>query len=251
MKVVGAIPARYGSTRLPGKPLKKIDGKTLIERVYKNAEKARILDSIIVATDHEDIQKEVERFGGKVRLTHRNHSSGTDRIAELIQNIECDYIVNIQGDEPFLDPADIDRMVKDVIDQKCSVGTLAKTAITWEEYKNPNKVKVVIDEKGYAIYFSRHGIPYIRDDKTLEEQDIPALKHIGTYVYSRDLLLKFTKMQVSPLERLEKLEQLRFLHAGYKIFITKTNHDSPGIDTPEDLKLAEGVIKKNEFIKKN
>ncbi|MCF7886270.1 MAG: 3-deoxy-manno-octulosonate cytidylyltransferase [Candidatus Marinimicrobia bacterium] len=251
MKIVGVIPARYGSSRLPGKPLKKIAGQTLIQRVYQNARKAEALDSILVATDDQAIKAEVGNFGGQAVLTSSEHTSGTDRIAEVIRDISCDYVVNIQGDEPFLKPSDIDRVVGDVIEKKCKIGTLAKKNISWEEYKDPNTVKVVINKKGFALYFSRHSIPYIRDQENSETKDIPALKHIGVYVFTREILQRFTKMAVSPLEKLEKLEQLRLLEEGYKIYITKTNHDSPGIDTAEDLKLAEGVINRDEFVKKN
>jgi 3-deoxy-manno-octulosonate cytidylyltransferase (CMP-KDO synthetase) len=251
MKIVGVIPARYGSTRLPGKPLKKIGNKTLIHHVYKNAGKCRKLDEIIVATDHQQIYDEVQSFGGRVKLTSTGHTSGTDRVAEVVADIECEYVVNIQGDEPFIEPADIDQLIEDVLARDCQIGSLAKKGITWEEFRNPDCVKVITDKNNFAIYFSRHSIPYIRDNNKTNEEDIPALKHIGVYIFSRELLLEFTKMPVSSLEKLERLEQLRLLERGYKIFITKTTHDSLGIDTPDDLKKAQGAIKRHEFNKKD
>ncbi|HMA63443.1 MAG TPA: 3-deoxy-manno-octulosonate cytidylyltransferase [bacterium] len=242
MRVVGVIPARYGSTRLPGKPLKKIGSKTLIDHVYFNAKKANILDDLIVATDHEEIFEEVKKFGGQAKMTSTSHNSGSDRIAEVIKNIDCDYVVNVQGDEPFIKPSDIDRMVENVISNGCKIGSLACSRISQDEFNDPNIVKVILDANGYAIYFSRHSIPYLRDREKIQEDEIPALKHIGAYVYTREMLLEFTSMAPSALEKMEKLEQLRLLEAGYKIYITKTDHDSPGIDTPEDLKLAEGEL---------
>ena len=175
-------------------------------------------------------------------MTAKSHKSGSDRIAEIIQNIDCDYVVNVQGDEPFIKPSDIDKMVKNVIENDYKIGSLARQGISWDEFENPNVVKVILDKYNNAIYFSRHSIPFIRDQKNIQENEIPALKHIGAYVYTRKMLLEFTSMAPSVLEKMEKLEQLRLLEAGYKIYITKTFHDSPGIDTPEDLKLAEGEL---------
>lgn len=251
MKIVGVIPARYGSTRLPGKPLKRIGNKTLIHHVYKNAGNCQKLDEIIVATDHQQIYDEVQSFGGRVKLTSTSHTSGTDRVAEAVANLECKYVVNIQGDEPFIEPADIDQLIEDVVARECKVGSLAKKGITWDEYRDPDCVKIITDNNNFAIYFSRHSIPYIREINKINEKDIPALKHIGVYIFTRELLIEFTKMPVSSLEKLEKLEQLRLLEMGYKIFITKTNHDSFGIDTPDDLKKALGAIKRHEFNKKD
>ena len=245
MKTLGVIPARYSSTRLPGKPLKKLNNKTLIQQVYENVLHCELIDKLVVATDDNRIQNTVNDFGGESLMTDPSHSSGTDRVAEVAEQYDYDYIANIQGDEPFILPEDIDRVIKNMYDNDTAMGSLGMTNINLEDYKDPNVVKVITDTNDCAIYFSRRQIPYMMNKDNLSAEDIPALKHIGLYVYQKQFLLKFNSMPVSNLEETEGLEQLRALEAGYKIHITKTEHDSPGIDTPEDLEKARRRIQKS------
>ena len=238
MKVLAVIPARYESSRLPGKPLADLMGKTLIQRVYENAQKCNNIDRIIVATDDERIKTEVEKFGGECQMTDPNLPSGTDRVATVAKPIDCEIVVNIQGDEPFLDPSVIDEAVEALIQNPdYKVSTIGKVGITVEEIQSPDTVKVIINQKNEAIYFSRHGIPYIRD-KHNNSLSNPSMKHIGLYVFRKDYLQKFTDMKPTVLEQLEKLEQLRIIENCEKIYIARTEKDCFGIDTPEDLNKA-------------
>jgi len=245
MNVLGVIPARYNSTRLPGKPLKILKGKSLIQRVYENALKSKLINKLVVATDDNRILEHVESFKGKAVLTPSDLPSGTDRVAYVAKSYDCDIVVNIQGDEPFLSHEVIDDCIKALIDNdKLLVSTAARSGITEAELSNPNIVKVLLNQKNEAIYFSRQNIPYIR----LEGSSIinhPALVHIGIYIYCKDFLLRFIEMPVSKLEQLEQLEQLRILENGYKIRVIVTDKNSFGIDTFEDLIKAEEKLQRN------
>ena len=238
MKVLAVIPARYESTRLPGKPLVDLFGKSLIKRVYENAQKCNNIDRIIVATDDERIMEEVVKFGGECQMTDPDLPSGTDRVAVVANDIDCEIVVNIQGDEPFLDPIVIDEAIEALINNpEYKVSTIGKLGLTEEEIESPNTVKVITNKKSEAIYFSRHGIPYIRDKKNNSITN-PSLKHIGLYVFRKDFLKEYMKMEPTVLEQLEKLEQLRILENCEKIYIARTDKDCFGIDTLEDLTKA-------------
>lgn len=240
MKFIGIIPSRFASTRFPGKPLADINGKTMIQRVYEQVSKA--LDVAVVATDDERIQKAVADFGGKVVLTSQDHQSGTDRCAEAIEKIremfgdDYDVVINIQGDEPFIQPQQINALKDCFADTNTHIATLIKPITQTQELFDPNKVKVVVDQKGKALYFSRSPIPYIRKvdkDQWLEKSTF--YKHIGMYAYRYEVLKQITKLKQSNLEISESLEQLRWLENGYTIKTDITHHESIGIDTPQDL----------------
>lgn len=243
MKAVGIIPARFHSTRLPGKPLIKIGNKPLIQHVYENASRSRTLTDLIVATDDERIFAVVSKFGGKAVLTPANLPSGTDRCAAVARNLAAQIIANIQGDEPFLDPQLIDEAV-DLLsaNPEFQVVTAARDNIRQEELHNPAVVKVLINNKGEAIYFSRQNIPYVRAAEFLTKH--PALVHLGLYIYRKAYLLKFVQMQPSKLEQLEQLEQLRMLENGDRLQVLVTDRYSFGIDTPEDVQHAEKMLAK-------
>lgn len=232
MKVLGVIPARYDSTRFPGKPLADIDGKPMIQWCYESSLKSKLIDKLIVATDDKRIFDAVKKNGGEVVMTSKKHSSGTDRIAEAAKKYKCDIVVNIQGDEPFIDYRIIDKAIEALRKDKTAQVSTAARKIKGKEINNPNNVKVVFDNKFNALYFSRSVIPYDRDGKGKANH----YKHYGLYVYRKDYLMKITKLPESSLEKTEKLEQLRVLENGGKIKIVLTNKDSVSIDTPEDLK---------------
>ena len=235
MKVVAILPARYGSTRFPGKPLVDIAGKPMIQHVYERTAQTRSVNRVIVATDDDRIRAAVESFGGEVQMTRADHPSGTDRLAEVASRIEADLIVNVQGDEPLINPKMIEAAVAPLLaDPAIEMGTLMTRITAKGEYHNPNVVKVVTDRAGFALYFSRGAIPYGRD---LDLQTVPTLafKHIGLYVYQRDFLLKYPTLPETPLEQLEKLEQLRALEHGYRIRVVETDMQSIGVDVPEDV----------------
>ena len=248
MKFIGIIPARYASTRFPGKPLTKIGGIMMIERVYKQAQKA--LDTVVVATDDERIVEAVRSFSGNVVMTSPNHRSGTDRCWEAYQKfgVEADVVINIQGDEPFIQPEQIEAI------KSCfptDIATLVKPYTetdTLEDLLNPNTPKVVFSkESGKALYFSRSVIPYLRGiDKKEWLHKHQYYKHIGMYAYRTDILKRITQLEQSPLEKAESLEQLRWLENGFNIKVAVTNTQSIGIDTPDDLKRAEEFIKSQE-----
>lgn len=231
MNVLCVIPARYASTRLPGKPLKDIAGKPMICRVYERAAKAARVAEALVATDDERIYEAVLQHGGKAVMTRKDHPTGTDRLAEVAEKYpDVDLIINVQGDEPLIEPALIDELAAAFDgDADLQMATVC-TEITDEvEAKNPNNVKVVMDKKGYALYFSRSLLPYPRHTGT------PVYKHIGIYAYKRDFLLQYAKMAETPLEHAESLEQLRALENGYRIKVIKTPYRFVGVDTAEDL----------------
>ena len=245
-RVAAIIPARFDSTRFPGKPLATLKGKIIIQHVYEQASAANLIDSVIVATDDERIFEAVKGFGGRAVMTSDSHLSGTDRIAEAAESIECEYVINIQGDEPFIRPEMIDDVVNLLYnDDKVEISTLAKKIDSTEELRSPNVVKVVVDDEGFALYFSRSPIPFYReawqdlDHVSLREGHTFVLKHIGIYGFQKNTLNKFTSIPKSGLENIEKLEQLRALAAGMKIKVKETEFDTFGIDTKEDLRKAE------------
>ncbi len=242
MKVLGVIPARFASSRLPGKPLADLCGKPLIQRVYENALKCSEIDKLIVATDDERIVQCVNDFGGNSEMTPSELPSGTDRVAFVAKQYNYDIVVNIQGDEPFLESNVIGGAINTLVQNKnYNISTAAKVGLNEYELNSPNDVKVILNKYNEAIYFSRQNIPFIRD---VENNNIktPALKHIGLYVFRYSFLMEFIKMKPTTLEKLEKLEQLRIIENGHKIYVEKTYKDSFGIDTPEDLKKARGMI---------
>jgi len=242
MKAVGIIPARYGSTRFEGKPLADLCGKPVIQRVYESAARARLLEKVIVATDDRRIFQCVRGFGGDAVMTGTRHRSGTDRIIEASKGIRADIIVNIQGDEPFVQPRLIDAVVRPFAGEKgLCVSTAAVRLRGEKEINNPNNVKVVCDGAGYALYFSRCPIPCLRD--AAGRQQARYYKHIGIYAYRRSFLRIFSTLPYSMLEATEKLEQLRVLEAGYKIRVVETAYHSIGIDTKEDLAQARKLLR--------
>ncbi|OQZ01432.1 MAG: 3-deoxy-D-manno-octulosonate cytidylyltransferase [Candidatus Brocadia sp. UTAMX1] len=241
MKAVVIIPARYASTRLPCKlilpEVKSVTGKYIIEHVYQNVKQARRIHRVIVATDNRLIYDIVKGFGGDVEMTSVLHTSGTDRIAEVAGRLDADIVVNVQGDEPEMNADMVDQVIDALANEKTAVmATLAHKISDTTELSNPNVVKVVRDNCGYALYFSRSQIPYVRDNKEpLSEPGIIFLRHLGLYAYKREFLLHYSKLTSSVLEHAEKLEQLRALSNGYKIKVAITEYTSRGIDTREDL----------------
>jgi 3-deoxy-manno-octulosonate cytidylyltransferase (CMP-KDO synthetase) len=244
MKVIGIIPARYGSTRFPGKPLALIAGKPLIRHVVERCQQAKSLAEVIVATDDTRIY-EIARGFCRAEMTAPNHPSGSDRIAEVATRCACDAVVNVQGDEPLIDPAVIDAVAGALAQTEMS--TAATPIRNLDEYDNPNVVKVVVNAAGRALYFSRRTIPYLRDAArgSVSEQmaAFPFLKHLGIYGYRREALLRLVKFPVSPLERAEKLEQLRALENGIPIAVVRVDHDSVGVDAPEDVTRVEQLLR--------
>jgi len=244
MKIVGILPARYASTRFPGKPLKLIAGKPLIQRVVEQCRKASTLSEVIVATDDERIRAAVAPFC-RVEMTKESHPSGSDRIAEVAERLDCDAVVNIQGDEPLIDPHVIDLVAMALTHSEMS--TAATPIKHLDEYDNPNVVKVVTDLHGRALYFSRRTIPYLRDtaSKPTVEQlaSFPFLKHLGIYGYLRETLLHLVKHPVSALEQAEKLEQLRALEHGIAIHVNRVDYECIGVDTPEDVARVEAILR--------
>ena len=236
MKIIGIIPARYASTRFPGKPLVDMGGKTMIRRVYEQATKAKNLNEVIVATDDERIFKEVESFGGKVVMTSANHNNGTERCAEVAQNSDADVVINVQGDEPFIHPEQIDLVANAFIaqPQSTSIATLIKEHPYNDELLKPSRVKAIINNNLDALYFSRTLIPFSFDSS--KASIAKYYVHLGLYGFRKDVLLKLVKLPQSSLELAENLEQLRWLEHGYQIKCAITNLESKGIDTPEDLK---------------
>lgn len=234
-KIIGIIPSRYASTRFPAKSLAQIKGKSMIRRVYEQAIQAESLSKVVVATDHELIYKEVRSFGGEVMMTDPNHLTGTGRCCEVLdQHSGFDFAMNIQGDEPFIKPAQIDLLANTVLDTE--IATLANQIKISEEIFDPNVVKVVCNVKQEALYFSRNPIPFQRNIETKDWiKSNFHLKHLGIYAFRADILQKITNLETSFLEKLESLEQLTWLFEGYKIKVAVSEHASYGIDTPEDV----------------
>ena len=247
MKFIGIIPARYASTRFPGKPLAMLGGRTVIQRVYEQA--TAILEEAYVATDDERIFQAVEQFGGRAIMTRADHKSGTDRIEEAAKKIgtQADVIINIQGDEPFIQKSQIETLMHLFDDPSTQIGTLGKRFENIEAAMNPNSPKIVTDKRGFALYFSRSIIPYVRGKEQTEWlQHFPYLKHLGLYAYRREVLQEVTQLPQSPLEIAESLEQLRWLENGYRIRVGLTDVETVGIDTPEDLQRAEEFLASRE-----
>ena len=241
MKFIAIIPARYASTRFPGKPLALIGGKPMIQRVYEQASSCQQLAQVVVATDDERIRRTVEDFGGQVMMTRSDHISGTDRIAEVAENLpDADVILNIQGDEPFVHVAQLDQLCSFFAERQVAIATLAHPITETETINDPNVVKAVFTPQGRALYFSRAPIPYLRG---LAPEDWGRkglhFQHLGLYAYRREVLLALTKLPPAPLEEAESLEQLRWLTADYPIYVGVTPYKSLGIDTPDDLVKAE------------
>ena len=237
LKILGIIPARYASTRFLGKPLVDISGKTMIQRVYEQAKKCVSISEVIVATDDKRIFDHVHAFGGKAVMTSPDHQSGTDRCAEVAMgNPEYDVIINIQGDEPYIDPEQLTKVAACFIDDSTQIATLIKKVLTTEELNNINSPKVIINRFAEAIYFSRSPLPHIRGQQPADWlQHFTYFKHIGVYGYRADVLQQITKLPISTFEQAESLEQLRWIENGYKIKTAETELETYAIDTPEDL----------------
>ena len=232
MNILAVIPARYASTRFPGKPLVDIQGKPMIQRVYESVKKSELFAEIVVATDDERIVKVAEGFGAQVILTSEKHESGTDRCGEVISKLQYNYdiVVNIQGDEPMVNPLQLKELVNVFKNPQAQIATLKSIITNEDDIANPNVVKVVTSKDGKALYFSRSTIPYNRNSTV-----VSYFKHIGLYAYTSDSLRKITQLSVGELEKIESLEQLRWLENGYNIYVAESNFKNIGIDTPEDL----------------
>ena len=244
MKILCVIPARYASTRLPGKPLADIAGKPMICRVYEQAVQAKSLAGVLAAVDDQRVYDAVVQNGGQAMMTSPDHPTGTDRLDEVAAAYpDMDLIINVQGDEPLIDPELIDELAA-VFDEdpQLQMATVMTPMSTQAEMQNPNNVKVVTDKKGYALYFSRSLLPYPRGP-----HGRPVYKHIGIYAYKRDFLLRYAQMEPTPLEQTESLEQLRALENGYRIRVIETDRRFVGVDTPEDLAEVNGIFKKRVF----
>ena len=250
MDPVAVIPARYGSKRLPGKPLLDLCGKPIIQHVYERAQEAGLFSRILVATDSEIIQQRVEAFGGEAVMTSPDHVCGTERIAEAVKKIDAERIINIQGDEPFLPPQMLRELWNSFKEEDVAVmGTIRHPLSRFEDVWNPHVVKVVTDENGFALYFSRSPIPHATDEPRTGKIDDPKgvwYKHIGVYAYRRDFLLQYPAFPRSPLEEVERLEQLRVLEQGFRIRVVTTSWETLGIDTEEVLKEARNQWKARE-----
>jgi len=240
MKVIGVIPARFDSTRLPHKLLKDLCGKPLLQWTYEAAKKARLLDQLIIACDDKRIKDAADAFNAPCVMTSVDHKSGTDRIVEAVSAVDAKIVVNIQADEPLINPLVIDRLAQTMLtDERLLMATAKRKITNPDEVNNPNAVKVVCDKNGYALYFSRYAIPYLRDKDFTPDY----YKHLGIYAYAKDFLYVFKKLSGSMLEAAEKLEQLRALEAGYRIKVIEADYESIGVDTQEDFDRVEAIIK--------
>lgn len=238
MKIVGVIPARYESSRFPGKPLIDLKGRSMIQRVYEGAKRSQEFSNVIVATDDNRIVEAVEAFGGNVQMTSTEHRTGTDRCAEVAQNIDADVIVNIQGDEPLIDHRQLDILCGAFKDEQVKIATLGIKMEDTSDMKNFNRIKLVFDEKGDAMYFSRSPIPNTSRADSLALSDQNFYRHIGVYAFRKDVLLELAGLQPTLLEKIESLEQLRWMYYGYKIRVVETDIETPNIDAPEDIELV-------------
>lgn len=240
-KVVVVIPARFGSTRLPGKPLVSLAGKPMIQRVYERAKSAQQANQVIVATDDERIVKVVEGFGGEARMTRPDHRTGTERVAEVAAHVAGDVFVNVQGDEPLLDPAAVDTAVQSLLEEPAAaISTVATPIKRPADIMDPNVVKTVLDFDGNALYFSRAPIPWVRD--TAGKIQVRHLKHLGLYVFQREALLEYPTLPQGDAERIEQLEQLRWMENGWKIRVAEVEHDAVSVDVPEDVTRVEELL---------
>jgi 3-deoxy-manno-octulosonate cytidylyltransferase (CMP-KDO synthetase) len=251
MKITAIIPARYGSTRFEGKALADICGKPMIQHVYERTTRSALVSDVVVATDDERIASVVRKFGGRVEMTSTGHETGTDRLAEVAGRIDSDIIVNVQGDEPLIEPAMIDEAIEPLVgDGSIMMSTLKSRIKALHDFLSPNVVKVVTDWEGFALYFSRSPVPNFRDkwndlkDEKFSSGKLLCYKHVGLYVYRREFLLQFSQMSPTYLELSEKLEQLRVLENGYRIKVVETSHDSIGVDTPADLAAVVDKLRK-------
>ncbi len=241
MKIIAVIPARYASTRFPAKLMQDLGGKTVILRTYEAAKNTHLFDDVFVVTDSEIIFKEIESNGGKVIMSIKSHESGSDRIAEAVENMDVDVVVNVQGDEPFINKEALESLVnafKSDVENKIDLGSVMYQIIDKEEIDNPNNVKVVVDYQNFALYFSRSVIPFPRE----ENVGVRYMKHIGIYAFRKSALMDFYKLPMKSLEASEKLEQLRYLEYGKRIKMIETDKGSIGIDTPEDLEKAKKML---------
>lgn len=242
MKVIAVIPARYASTRFPAKLMQDLGGKTVITRTYEAAVNTQLFDDVFVVTDSDIIYNEILENGGKAIMSIKQHESGSDRIAEAVENLDVDIVVNVQGDEPFINKEPLQQVLevfKNDIAHETDLASLMMPVTNREDIENPNNVKVITDQKGYALYFSRSVIPYPRD----REAGTQYFKHIGIYAFRKHALLDFYRLPMKSLEATEKLEQLRYLEYGKKIRMVQTSHAGIGIDTPEDLEKARQLLK--------
>jgi 3-deoxy-manno-octulosonate cytidylyltransferase (CMP-KDO synthetase) len=241
-KIIIAIPARYGSTRLPGKPLVNLAGKPMIQRVYEQAQLSQRASRVIVATDDERIVKAVESFGGEARMTRADHRTGTERVAEVAAHVEGDVFVNVQGDEPLLDPAAVDTAIDALLEEPpAAVATVATAIRVPADIMDPNVVKAVLDFDNNALYFSRAPVPWVRD--TAAKQQVRHWKHLGLYVFQREALLEYPTLPQGELEKIEQLEQLRWLENGWKIRVAEVAHDAVSVDVPDDVVRVEQLLR--------
>ena len=242
-QIVIVIPARYDSTRLPGKPLVQLAGKPMVQHVYERAQRAKTVSRVLVATDDERILKAVESFGGEARMTRRDHRTGTERVAEVAAHMEGDVFVNVQGDEPLLDAASVDSAVSALQESPpAAISTVAVPIRRPADIMDPNVVKTVLDFDGNALYFSRAPIPWVRD--TGAQVQVRHLKHLGLYAFQRSALLEFPTLPQGELERIEQLEQLRWLENGWKIRVAEVEHDAVSVDVPDDVARVEELLRK-------
>ncbi|UOK41797.1 MULTISPECIES: 3-deoxy-manno-octulosonate cytidylyltransferase [Flavobacterium] len=241
MKIIAVIPARYASTRFPAKLMQDLGGKTVILRTYEAAVETQLFDDVFVVTDSDLIYNEIVNDGGKAIMSIREHESGSDRIAEAVENMDADVVINVQGDEPFINKKPLEQVIeifrKD-IEKKVDLASLMFEIKDKSEIENPNNVKVIVDQQGFALYFSRSVIPYPRE----ENVGARYMKHIGIYAFRKEALMDFYRLPMLPLEASEKLEQLRYLEYGKRIRMVETDHGSIGIDTPEDLEKARKLV---------
>ena len=236
MKVLGVIPARYGSSRFPGKPLIDLNGKSMIQRVYEGAKMCSLFEEVIVATDDQRILKAVLMFGGKAMMTSQSHPSGTDRCAEVAKTYpQMDVVVNIQGDEPLVDFRQLEQLIKAFDDRETQIATLGNKSVSMDDILNPNRIKIVVNKAAEAIYFSRSPIPNFHHSKLEPLSSYPYLRHIGLYAYRSTILSELTALEPTALEQTESLEQLRWLYHGYAIKVVETTIETPNIDVPEDV----------------
>lgn len=246
MKVLGVIPARFGSSRFPGKPLIDLNGKSMIQRVYEGAMKSKLFAEIIVATDDERIVDAVQAFQGKVILTNANHPSGTDRCGEVLRHFEdMDVVINIQGDEPLVDARQLDALIQVFENPKVSIATLGIRDISMDDLLNPNRIKIVVNALNEALYFSRSTIPNFAHSKGEPLENYPYLRHIGLYGFRAQTLREIVQLTPTALEKIESLEQLRWLYYGYAIQVVLTDIETPNIDVPEDVEKVLRSLNQN------
>ena len=243
MKVLGVIPARYGSSRFPGKPLIDLKGKSMIQRVYEGAKECTLFEEVVVATDDQRIFDAVLMFGGKAMMTSQSHPSGTDRCAEVAKTYpQMDVVVNIQGDEPLVDFRQLEQLIKAFDDRETQIATLGNKSVSMDDLLNPNRIKIVVNKAAEAIYFSRSPIPNFHHAKQDPLSSYPYLRHIGLYAYRSTILSELTALEPTALEQTESLEQLRWLYHGYAIKVVETTIETPNIDVPEDVEKVLNLL---------